>query len=94
MSHMVTVKADDRRRIQIPNIKPGQIFALENNGDGTIMLTYIKPTVRKRSILDGLKPFTKEECERCWGPGSEDSEMDALYAHLAKLPPPPPDFEK
>jgi hypothetical protein len=38
---MTTVKADDRRRVQIPGIKAGQVFALEDHG-GTVTLTPLK----------------------------------------------------
>jgi hypothetical protein len=38
---MITVKADDRRRVQIPGIKSGQVFALEDH-DGTVTLTPLK----------------------------------------------------
>jgi hypothetical protein len=41
ISHMLTVKADDRRRVQIPGIKGGQVFALEAH-DGTVTLTPVK----------------------------------------------------
>ena len=39
---MVTVKADNRRRVQLPDVKPGQIFALQDNGDGSLTLTKVK----------------------------------------------------
>ncbi len=38
---MKTVKADDRRRVQIPGIKAGQVFALEDHG-GTVTLIPLK----------------------------------------------------
>lgn len=39
---MVTLKADDRRRVQIPDAKPGQIFAYELSGN-VVKLTPVKP---------------------------------------------------
>ena len=39
---MVTLKADDRRRIQIPDAEPGQVFAYEVSGN-VVKLTLLKP---------------------------------------------------
>lgn len=39
---MVTLKADNKRRVAIPDIKPGQVFAFENHGDGSFTLTVVK----------------------------------------------------
>lgn len=58
---MVTVKADNRRRVQLPDVKPGQVFAVRDNGDDTITLTKVKAE-RKEPFPRGslLKYFTKE----------------------------------
>jgi hypothetical protein len=40
---MVTAKADNRQRIRIPDIKPGQVFVVDNEGNGTIRLTLAEP---------------------------------------------------
>lgn len=87
---------DDRHRILIRDLKPGQVFTWEDNGNGQITLLELKPKARqarKTSILDGLKPLTAAEAEGCWGPGSEDAEWDKFVAHCASLPvgPPPKD---
>jgi hypothetical protein len=39
---MVTVKADDLSRVKIPGIKPGQVFAFEDQGNGVRVLTEVK----------------------------------------------------
>ena len=39
---MVTVKADNRRRVQLPDAKPGEIFAYQDNGDDTFTLIKVK----------------------------------------------------
>ena len=44
---MVTVKADNRRRVQLPDVKPGQIFAVQDNGDDTITLTKVKAAAKE-----------------------------------------------
>lgn len=40
---MVTLKADDRGRVKLPGIKPGQIFAFDESGNGILKLTPVKP---------------------------------------------------
>ena len=77
---MKTAKVDDRKRVLIPQAKPGQILAIQDNGDGTITLAPVKVQQRKTSILDGLKPLTDEEAERAFGPNAE---FDALEHHCA-----------
>ena len=51
---MITAKADNRRRVQIPNIKAGQVFTIENDGSGVIVLHEVRPvqvTPPKCSVL-------------------------------------------
>jgi hypothetical protein len=40
--YMKTLTVDDQKRIRIPDAKPRQVFAYQNNGDGTITLTAVK----------------------------------------------------
>ena len=40
---MVTVKTDERRRVVLPGIEPGKVFAFTPNSDGTITLAPLKP---------------------------------------------------
>lgn len=87
-------KVDSRHRVLIPSLKPGKVFAWEDNGKGQIILLEVKPTTKETpSALDGLKPFTKREADRCWGPGSENPEFDDLENHCASLPTAPPEEE-
>lgn len=51
---MITVKADDRRRVQIPGIKAGQVFALEDEG-GKVVLTPLKKTEARTIMLKLVK---------------------------------------
>lgn len=37
-----TLTADDQKRIRIPDAKPRQVFAYENQDDGTILLIPVK----------------------------------------------------
>jgi hypothetical protein len=54
---MVTLKADSRRRVSLPNAKPGQVFAYQLSGK-SVMLTPVKaddevPIVRPVRRPDG-----------------------------------------
>lgn len=39
---MVTLKADNRSRVKLPGVKPGEVFAWEKSGE-TVRLTPVKP---------------------------------------------------
>lgn len=39
---MVTTKADSRRRVVVPQVKPGQVYAVQDDPDGSIRLTLLK----------------------------------------------------
>lgn len=87
---MKVARVDDRRRILIPELKPGQAFTWENNGNGQITLLEVRPAPkqpRKVSILDGLKPMTDAEAKKAFGPNAE---FDALEHHCARQPVRPP----
>ena len=43
---MQTLTVDDRQRVRLPQVKPGQVFAYEPDADGSIKLV---PVVAKRS---------------------------------------------
>jgi hypothetical protein len=88
---MLTAKFDDRKRVVIPQGKPGQIVAIVENPDGTITLSPMKATERKPSILDGLKPLTDAEAKKAFGPNAEFDELEhhcATVSHHIR-----PDFE-
>jgi hypothetical protein len=52
---MLTAKADNRRRVQIPNIKAGQVFSVENDGSGVIVLHELRPIeLAEVETLDAL----------------------------------------
>jgi hypothetical protein len=36
--HMKTLTVDDRQRVRLPQVKPGQVFAYEPDSDGSIKL--------------------------------------------------------
>jgi hypothetical protein len=47
ISSMVTAKADNRRRVQIPDIKAGQVFSIETPRPGVIVLHEVRPVEPK-----------------------------------------------
>ena len=62
---MKTLKVDAYKRIRLPDVEPGTIFAYSNNGHGTIMLTQIKPKMEGAfppgSLLKYLTPEWEAE---------------------------------
>ena len=58
---MITLKADDRNRVKLPGIKPGQVFAFEDQGNGVRVLTEVKKDVKEPFPKGSLRHlFTKE----------------------------------
>ena len=51
---MTTVKADDRRRVQIPDAKPGQVFAYEMSGN-VVKLTPVQPVEKDVPVVRPIK---------------------------------------
>jgi hypothetical protein len=49
-----TLTVDDRQRIRLPKVKPGQVFAYEPNTDGTIKLVPVIPKPGPRRIVAKL----------------------------------------
>jgi len=41
---MKRLKVDDQKRIRIPDAKPRQVFSYVNHGNGTLILTLVKPS--------------------------------------------------
>ena len=40
---MTTTKADNRKRVLVPQAKPGQVYAIQENADGGFTLTVVEP---------------------------------------------------
>ena len=53
---MLTVKVDKQKRVLLPDAKPGQLFSIEKNGAGVIILRELKPLeakpVKSRLVKD------------------------------------------
>jgi hypothetical protein len=79
---MVTLKADNRRRVQLPDAKPGQVFAYTPNGDGTATLTLVRAEAKepfpKGSLIKYVDEWNKEF---------------APVARKMKIPAPPEDWD-
>ena len=40
---MITTKVDNRKRVVVPQAKPGQVYAVQENADGSFTLTVVAP---------------------------------------------------
>ena len=63
---METVKADNYKRVRLPDAKPGQVFVYVDNGNGSITLTPVKPgeTESPKFKLVKEQGFTVIETDR------------------------------
>jgi len=52
---MKTAIVDDKHRIRIPSFKPGQVLAYQDNGNGTVTLTPVKPDIKEPFPRGSLK---------------------------------------
>jgi len=59
---VTTLKADNRKRVRIPDATPGQVFVYEREADGRITLTLVVKAEWKERFSKGslLKYFTPE----------------------------------
>jgi hypothetical protein len=51
MPRVITTNADDRKRVVVPQAKPGQVYDAQANGDGSMTLTPLKPARRAPRFL-------------------------------------------
>ena len=40
---MITTKADSRKRVVVPQAKPGEVYSVQDNMNGSFTLTVVKP---------------------------------------------------
>ncbi len=83
MSQMVKLKADGKGRLKLPGIKAGQVFALEDRGNGVHVLTEIERVVSEPFPRGSLKYLVTKE---------SNAEMEALTRGM-KIPAPPEDWD-
>ena len=57
---VITTRADDQKRVLVPQAKPGQVYAVEENADGGFTLTAIKSVepVHLQCLLTKENGFT------------------------------------
>jgi len=41
---MITTKADYQKRLLVPQVKPGQVYAVQENADGSLTLSLVGPS--------------------------------------------------
>ncbi len=58
---MKTLTVDDQKRIRVPDAKPRQVFAYENNGDGSLTLSLVKAERKERFPPGSLKKYITAE---------------------------------
>jgi hypothetical protein len=58
------LKVDASKRVRIPDAKPRQVFAYENNGHGTIILTLVKASRKERFPPGSLKRYVTAESDK------------------------------
>ena len=58
------LKVDERKRIRIPDAEPKQVFAYENNGQGTITLTLVKAARKERFPPGSLKKYVTPKSDK------------------------------
>jgi hypothetical protein len=61
---MQTAKVDAKQRIRIPHAKPGQVYSLEDKGNGTFLFVLCKAQAQEPFPPGSLKKYvTKEDNE-------------------------------
>jgi hypothetical protein len=56
-----TLTVDDHKRIRIPDAKPRQVFAYENEGNGRLVLTAVRAEAREPFPPGSLKKYITPE---------------------------------
>jgi|HubBroStandDraft_6_1064221.scaffolds.fasta_scaffold241955_2 hypothetical protein len=80
---MITAKADNRRRVQIPDIKSGTVFSIENDGAGTIVLHELKPVKADKRLPTAR---LKKENGRTVVVPDQPINMDAIKEMISEFP--------
>jgi len=62
---MTTATVDDRKRVRLPDAKPGQVLAIRDNGDGSITLIPVKPDTKEPFPRGSLRKLV-DEMNREW----------------------------
>jgi hypothetical protein len=52
---VTTATVDDKKRVRVPGLKPGQVVSIESSPDGTIKLVPIAPVEPRRIVAKLVK---------------------------------------
>ena len=76
---MVTCKADNRSRVKLPGVKPGQVFVFEQSGE-TVKLTLVKPVEERPARFKLIKEdgFTVIQTDRVVSQKTIDALLNEL----------------
>ncbi len=55
---MITTKADSQKRVLVPQVKPGQVYAVQENADGSFTLAVVEPKEPAKCRLAKEDGFT------------------------------------
>jgi hypothetical protein len=55
IGRVVTTKADNRKRVMIPFVEPGRIYAVKDNADGSFTLSAVKEATTEVPICRLVK---------------------------------------
>jgi hypothetical protein len=78
---VITTKADNRKRVVVPQAKPGQVYAVGESADGGFTLTVIKPA----KVANLKCRLAKEDGFTVVAPGQPINEQ-AIKEFLAEFP--------
>jgi hypothetical protein len=75
-----TVKVDSAKRVRLPDVKPGQVFAYSADGKGRIVLleVRVKAGSPEPSLIEGFKPLSKATLDKLYRERQEDDESVSL----------------
>ena len=79
---MNTITVDDRKRVRIPEAKPGQVFDLAANSDGSYLLIPVKAEHKPRFPRGSLRKYFTGELGR-----KRDREETAIASGCLQGPP-------
>jgi hypothetical protein len=60
---VTTAVVDNKRRIRIPSLKPGEVLAYQDNGNDTYTLTKVKAAATEPFPEGSLKQYAEERDE-------------------------------
>jgi hypothetical protein len=83
---MKLAKVDSRHRILIPELKPGQAFTWENDGNGQITLLEVKPKAKRpaKDRITNVDPLPKEVADRLYRERPDDDGIEGIEGLIGR----------